>query len=237
MPHNSQQQELDKFAALADRWWDPDGEMRPLHDINPERLAYVESLAPLAGQRVLDVGCGAGLLAEAMAAAGAKVTGIDLADELLVAGRAHAEQSQVDVDYACISSRDYAGAHPGAFDVVTCMEMLEHVPEPAAIVDDCAKLVRPGGTVVFSTINRSPAAWLLAIAGAEYVLGLLPRGTHEYARLIRPSELANHARHAGLQVRDIVGMHYNPLTRGARIGGRPDVNYFLHAVRPDAGHR
>lgn len=232
MSANTQQDELARFAGMADRWWDPDGEMRPLHDINPVRLAYINEHAPLAGLKVLDVGCGAGLLSEAMAEAGAEVTGIDLAGELIEAARVHAGETGVAVDYRITSTRDFAADHAGAFDVVTCLEMLEHVPEPDAIIDDCAHLVRPGGQVFFSTINRSPKAWLFAIAGAEYVLGLLPQGTHSYEQLLRPSELAAWSRRSGLDVREIPGLHYNPFLRTGRIGGRPDVNYFLHAVRP-----
>lgn len=229
--NKTQQDELNKFAALADRWWEPSGEMRPLHDINPVRLAYIDERAPLAGKKVLDVGCGAGILAEAMALAGAQVTGIDLAPELLQAGRHHAKQSGASLDYECISTRDFANTHAGSFDIVTCMEMLEHVPEPGPIIDDCARLAKAGGALFFSTINRSPKAWLLAIAGAEYVLGLLPQGTHDYNKLIKPSELTQWARHAGLEIHEIAGMHYNPFLHSARIGGAPDVNYFLYATK------
>jgi 2-polyprenyl-6-hydroxyphenyl methylase/3-demethylubiquinone-9 3-methyltransferase len=228
---NAQQDELGKFAALADRWWQPDGEMRPLHDINPARLRFVNERAPLRDQQVLDVGCGAGILSEAMADIGAQVTGIDLAEELLTAGRRHAEEQGVAVDYRCISTRDLAAEATGRYDVVTCMEMLEHVPEPQAIVDDCARLVKPGGAVFFSTINRNAMAWALAIAGAEYILGLLPRGTHDYAKLIKPSELGHWARQSGLTIKQVTGLHYNPLLRSARIGGRPDVNYLMYCVR------
>lgn len=227
----SQDEELAKFGALADRWWDAEGEMRPLHDINPARLGWIDARANLAGKTVLDVGCGAGLLAEGMVRCGAAVTGIDLAPELIEAGRTHADQSGLDIDYRCVSTRELAAVQAGAFDVVTCLEMLEHVPEPGAIVADCARLCAPGGALFFSTINRSTKAWLLAIAGAEYLLGLLPRGTHDYAKLIRPSELAQHCRRAGLEVHEIVGLHYNPFLRDARIGGRPDVNYFVYATR------
>lgn len=231
---NTDQSELDKFAALADQWWNPQGDMQPLHDINPERLAYVDQRAPLDGSRVLDVGCGAGLLTEAMAAAGATATGIDLNEPLLEAGRVHARQTGVSVDYHCVTTRDYANDHVGAFDTVICMEMLEHVPEPAVIVDDCARLLRPGGMAFFSTINRSPKAWLMAIAGAEYVLGLLPQGTHDYNKLIKPSQLSTWVRHAGLDTHEIVGMRYNPFLHTASIGGRPDVNYFIHASKGDS---
>lgn len=231
MSSNFQQEELSKFAALANHWWDREGQMRTLHDINPARLAYMDQRTPLAGKKVLDVGCGAGILSEAMALAGAEVTGIDLAPELLEAGRLHAAETGANLHYECVSTRDYAAAHAGQFDIVTCMEMLEHVPEPRVIVDDCARLAKSGGQVFFSTINRSPKAWLLAIAGAEYVLGLVPQGTHEYAKLIKPSELSQWARNAQLHVQEIAGMHYNPLLHSAKIGGSPDVNYFLHAQK------
>lgn len=231
MPSN-QQAELDKFDAMAADWWDPSGHMRPLHDINPLRTAYIEHRAGgLAGKRVLDVGCGAGLLAEAMAARGARVTGIDLAQQAVEAARRHAEQSRLDIDYRVVSSRDLAAELAGAFDIVVAYEMLEHVDEPAYVVDDCARLTAAGGHTFFSTINRTPKAWALAIGGAEYVLGLLPRGTHEYAKLIRPAELSAYCRHADLDVVDISGMRYNPLTRHAALGARPDVNYFVHARR------
>ncbi|MDN5863347.1 MAG: bifunctional 2-polyprenyl-6-hydroxyphenol methylase/3-demethylubiquinol 3-O-methyltransferase UbiG [Salinisphaera sp.] len=228
-----QQEELARFGALAARWWDPDGEMRPLHDINPARVKWIDERAGLAGKKVLDVGCGAGLLAEAMARAGACVTAIDLAPELIEAGRVHAAAAGLEIDYRCVATRELAAGVPGQFDLVTCLEMLEHVTEPQAIVDDCARLLAAGGDAVFSTINRSPRAWLLAIAGAEYLLGLLPRGTHDYSQLIRPSELSAWVRRSGLAVREITGLHYNPFLHTARIGGRPDVNYFLHATKSE----
>lgn len=233
MNTNTQQDELDKFAGMASRWWDPDGEMRPLHDINPVRLAWINERAPLSGQKVLDIGCGAGLLSEGMAQAGAEVTGIDLAGELIEAARSHADEAGVAVDYRVSSTRELAAEQAGGFDVVTCLEMLEHVPEPDAIIDDCARLLRPGGQAFFSTINRSPKAWLFAIAGAEYVLGLLPQGTHSYEQFLRPAELSKWSRRSGLDVREIVGMQYNPFLRTAQIRGRPDVNYFVHAVIPE----
>ena len=225
--------EIDKFEALAAHWWDPDGEFRPLHEINPLRLGWIEGRAGgLAGKRVLDVGCGGGILSEAMAQRGATVVGIDLAAEALAAAARHAEASGVEVDYRCIGTEDLAMEEPAAFDVVTCMELLEHVPDPAAIVDACARLAKPGGTLVFATINRNPKAWLLAIVGAEYVLGLLPRGTHEYAKLVRPSELAAWARAAGLDPAAERGLAYNPLTRRYRLTDDVDVNYMLACRRP-----
>lgn len=226
--------EVGKFDDLAARWWDPDGECRPLHEINPLRLGWIEHrVGGLAGKRVVDVGCGGGILSEAMARRGAEVVGIDLADEALEAARTHAEEQGVAVEYRCIGTEVLADAEPGAFDVVTCMEMLEHVPDPAAIVEACARLVKPGGAVLFSTINRNPKAWLFAIVGAEYLLGLLPRGTHEYAKLIRPSELAAWARASGLDPYAERGLTYNPLTQRYRLTGDTDVNYLLACRRPD----
>ncbi|MBS62497.1 bifunctional 2-polyprenyl-6-hydroxyphenol methylase/3-demethylubiquinol 3-O-methyltransferase UbiG [Salinisphaera sp.] len=231
---SDQNAELAKFGRMAEHWWDTSGEMRPLHDINPLRTDFIDRRAPLAGKRVLDVGCGAGILSEALARRGAQVTGLDLAPELIEAAKAHAEDSGLDIDYRCISSGDLMREAPGAFDIVVCYEMLEHVDTPAYVVDDCAMLTAPGGNLFFSTINRSPKAWLLAIGGAEYVLGLLPRGTHEYSKLIRPSELGAWCRRAHLEVAEIAGMHYNPFTRRASLTQRPDVNYFLHARKPAA---
>lgn len=232
MPSN-QQAELNKFDAMAAQWWDPSGAMRPLHDINPLRTDYIERRAGLKGKRVLDVGCGAGLLSEAMAGRGAQVTGIDLAGETIEAARHHAQQSGLTIDYRVISSRELVDEMAGAFDIVVGYEMLEHVDEPAHVVGDCTALVAAGGDLFFSTINRSPMAWALAIGGAEYVLGLLPRGTHEYAKLIKPAELSAFCRHAGLHVADVTGMRYNPLTHAASLDHRPDVNYFLHARKPE----
>ena len=222
--------ELAKFSALAHRWWDPTSEFRPLHEINPLRLGHIERLAGgLAGKRVLDVGCGGGILAEAMAGLGAQVTGIDLAEKPLKVAMLHRLETGRDVDYRLASAEEMAEESPAAFDVVTCMEMLEHVPDPAAVVGACARLAKPGGWVFFSTINRNPKSFLLAIVGAEYVLGLLPRGTHEYARFIKPSELAAHCRAAGLAVADLTGMTYNPLTRVYSLGKDVDVNYLIGA--------
>ena len=220
--------ELAKFSALAHRWWDPTSEFRPLHEINPLRLGHLERLAGgFAGKRVLDVGCGGGILAEAMAARGAQVTGIDLAEKPLKVAMLHGLESGSGVSYRLVAAEALALEAPESFDVVTCMEMLEHVPDPASIVRACSQLVRPGGHVFFSTINRNPKSFLFAIVGAEYVLRLLPRGTHEYARFIRPSELAAHCRAAGLAVADITGMTYNPLTKVYALGRDVDVNYLV----------
>jgi 2-polyprenyl-6-hydroxyphenyl methylase/3-demethylubiquinone-9 3-methyltransferase len=218
--------ELAKFSALAHRWWDPTSEFRPLHEINPLRLGHIERLVGgLAGKRVLDVGCGGGILAEAMAGKGASVTGIDLADKPLKVAMLHGLETGSQVEYRLVSAEAMAAEAPGAFDVVTCMEMLEHVPDPASTVAACARLAKPGGWIVFSTINRNPKSFLFAIVGAEYVLRLLPRGTHEYARFIRPSELAAHCRAAGLAIADLTGMTYNPLARTYALGRDVDVNY------------
>jgi len=223
--------EISKFDAAAPRWWDPDGDFRPLHDLNPARLDYIEARAGLAGRRALDVGCGGGLLAEGMARRGARVTGIDLAPAALEVARLHALEAGIDVDYRDIAVEALAAAEPGAFDLVTCLEMLEHVPDPAGVLQAIARLVRPGGDVVCSTINRNPKAFALAIVGAEYVLRLLPRGTHQYSRLIRPSELARWARAAGLELVDLAGLEYNPATRRARVSADTSVNYLAHFRR------
>ncbi len=224
--------ELAKFSALAHRWWDPTSEFRPLHEINPLRLAHVEKLAGgLAGKSVLDVGCGGGILAEAMAARGAKVTGIDLADKPLKVALLHRLETGSAVDYRLVSAETLAEESPGAYDVVTCMELLEHVPDPPSTIRACATLARPGGMVFFSTLNRNAKSFLLAIVGAEYVLNLLPRGTHEYARFIRPSELSRACREAGLRVSDLTGMTYNPFTKTYSLGRDVDVNYILGTVK------
>lgn len=228
---NLDSREIAKFDALAARWWDPGGEFRPLHAINPLRLDYVDGRAPLAGKRVLDVGCGGGLLAEGMAARGARVTGIDLSDGALKVGRLHLKESGLQVDYRLQSAESLAEEMAGSFDVVTCMEMLEHVPDPGSIIAACAKLLRPGGQVLFSTLNRNLKSFGLAIVGGEYLLRLIPPGTHEYAKFIRPSELDAWARAAGLSHRHSTGLHYNPLTRHYRLGPGLDVNYFMHFSR------
>jgi 2-polyprenyl-6-hydroxyphenyl methylase/3-demethylubiquinone-9 3-methyltransferase len=224
--------EISKFDAAAPRWWDPDGEFRPLHDLNPARLDYIDSRARLAGRRVLDVGCGGGLLAEGMARRGARVTGIDLAPEALEVARLHALETDVAVEYRQVAVEALADSNPAGFDLVTCLEMLEHVPDPAAVVGALARLVRPGGDVICSTINRNAKAFALAIVGAEYVLRLLPMGTHRYGRLIRPSELTRWARVAGLDLADLAGLEYDPLSRKARVSGDVSVNYLAHFRRP-----
>ncbi len=226
--------EIAKFEELAHRWWDPHGEFRPLHEINPLRLDYIERRAGgLAGKRVLDVGCGGGILAEAMAARGAQVTGIDMGEAPLAVARLHGRESGIEVDYRQLTAEELAEAEPGTFDVVTCMELLEHVPHPAGTVAACAHLVKPGGDAFFSTINRNPKSYLFAIIGAEYVLRLLPKGTHDYARFIRPSELEAWARKAGLVLREITGMTYNPFTRRYSLGRDIDVNYLVHCQPRD----
>lgn len=222
---NTDPREVAKFEALASGWWDPQGAFKALHDINPLRLRFVEGSEALAGKKVLDVGCGGGILAESMAMRGATVTAIDASQAALGSARAHLEESGVEVDYVCATAEQAAEQRPGAFDLVTCMELLEHVPEPASVVRACARLARPGGELIFSTINRNPKAYLLAVIGAEYVLGLLPRGTHEYAKFIRPSELDAWSRNAGLTLEALRGLNYNPLTRHYRLADDVDVNY------------
>ncbi|MDX1605288.1 MAG: bifunctional 2-polyprenyl-6-hydroxyphenol methylase/3-demethylubiquinol 3-O-methyltransferase UbiG [Candidatus Competibacterales bacterium] len=233
MSANVDRGEIAKFEGLASRWWDPHSEFKPLHDINPLRLDYIDERAGLAGKRVLDVGCGGGILAEAMAARGAEVVGIDLAEAPLAVARLHLMESGDEsvrraVDYRHASAEDLALQEPAGFDIVTCLEMLEHVPDPAAVVAACRQLVKPAGQVFFSTINRNPKSFLFAIVGAEYILRLLPKGTHEYRKLIRPSELEAWARAAGLETVDLIGMHYNPLTRRYWLAPGLDVNYMAH---------
>jgi 2-polyprenyl-6-hydroxyphenyl methylase/3-demethylubiquinone-9 3-methyltransferase len=230
---NSDPAELAKFSQLAHRWWDPQGEFRPLHEINPLRLAWIERQAPLEERDALDVGCGGGILAEAMARRGARVTGIDLAEKPLKVAQLHLLESRLEVRYELASAEDYAARHAGGFDVLTCMEMLEHVPDPASAVAACARLLRPGGRAIFSTINRNPKAYLFAVIGAEYVLNLLPKGTHDYARFIRPSELAQWCRASGLRTLEMTGMQYNPLPRRDRLGPDCDVNYLLCCAKDD----
>jgi len=232
---NADPAELEKFSELAHRWWDAEGEFRPLHQINPLRLAWIDGIAALAGKQVLDVGCGGGILAEAMARSGARVTGIDLATKPLRVAQLHALETGVSgLDYREVSAEALADEAPASFDVVTCMEMLEHVPDPASVVAACARLVKPGGWGFFSTINRNPKSFAFAIVGAEYVLKLLPRGTHEWSRFITPSELAATCRAAQLDVRQMRGMQYNPLTRRYWLDGDTRVNYLVATQRPAA---
>lgn len=231
---NADPAELARFGQLAARWWDPNGEARPLHDLNPARLGYVAERVRLDGAEVLDVGCGGGLLSEALAARGGRVTALDLSPEVLEAARLHLYESGLKVDYREQSVESLAQECPQRFDAVTCMEMLEHVPDPASVVEACARLLKPGGRLFLSTLNRTPAAFGLAIVGAEYVMRLLPRGTHRYAQFIRPSELAGAIRSAGLELEDVSGLHYNPLTRSASVGGHTQVNYLACACKPEA---
>ena len=223
--------ELAKFTALAQSWWDPKGPSKPLHDLNPLRLRYVEHAAALRDKRILDVGCGGGILSEAMARAGARVLGIDLSQAVLDVAELHALEGKVAAEYRLIPAEQLAQEQPAAFDLVTCMEMLEHVPDPAASVKALAALVRPGGDVIVSTLNRNPLAFAVAIVGAEYVARVLPRGTHEYLKFIRPSELARWGREAGLELKDLTGIAYNPLTRSFRLSPNTDVNYLAHFIR------
>ena len=224
--------ETARFDRLAARWWDPDGESRPLHDLNPVRLDYIAARAPLAGARALDVGCGGGLLSEALAASGAEVVGIDLAPAVLAVARLHLHESGLAVDYREVAAESLAAESPGRFDVVACMEMLEHVPDPASVIRACATLLKPGGALFLSTLNRTPKAFGAAILGAEYLLGLLPRGTHHYAQFLRPSEIATAIRGAGLVLEEVSGIAYNPFTRHARLTADVDVNYLMCARKP-----
>jgi 2-polyprenyl-6-hydroxyphenyl methylase/3-demethylubiquinone-9 3-methyltransferase len=229
---NVDQAEIQKFEALAHRWWDPEGDFKPLHDINPARLDFIAERAPLENTRVVDVGCGGGILAEAMARAGARVTGMDMAGSPLSVARLHALESGVEVEYLESTAEALADTRPGQYQIVTCLEMLEHVPDIHSTIAACAALAAPGAELFFSTINRNPKAWALAVVGAEYVLGLLPRGTHDYAKFIKPHELAAAVRAAGLEVVEITGMSYNPFTRKTSLGRDLDVNYLLHARKP-----
>ncbi len=232
MNSNVDPAEVGKFEELASRWWDPSSEFKPLHDINPLRLDFIDRHAGLEGKRVVDVGCGGGILSEAMAARGAEVVGIDAGKAPLTVARLHALESGIELDYRQTTAEALAGEEPESFDIVTCMEMLEHVPDPASVVTALARLVKPGGHVFLSTINRTPKAYLFAIVGAEYLLRMLPKGTHDYKKFIRPSELERWARAAGLEFRHMTGMTYNPLTRHYRLEEDFDVNYLVHAVRP-----
>jgi len=228
---NFSQAELDKFNELAHRWWDPQGPQKALHALNPARLGYVADRVALRGARVLDLGCGGGLLSEALAGAGADVTAIDLAPDLLKIARLHGLESGIRVDYRQVSAEALAAEAPGAFDAITCMEMLEHVPDPASVLRACATLLRPGGRLFVSTLNRTPAAFALAIVGAEYVARLLPKGTHQYRDFIRPSELATWMRTSGLQLEDVSGLVYEPWRNAARLSSRTDVNYLACALK------
>ncbi len=228
---NIDQAELAKFESAAARWWDPGGEFKPLHDLNPLRLEYLESKVALAGKRVLDVGCGGGILAEGLALCSADVTGIDVGAASLTAARLHLLESGLKVDYRQITVEQFAAQNPAAFDVVACMELLEHVPDPASVVQACAQLVKPGGLVFFSTLNRNPKSYLFAVLGAEYLLRMLPRGTHDYGKFIRPAELAAWLRESGLTLRELMGMNYNPLTRHYSLSRDVSVNYFACAER------
>ncbi len=220
--------EIRKFEELAYRWWDTESEFKPLHDINPLRLNYIDDRTHLQGKKVIDIGCGGGILAESMARRGASVTGIDMGETPLSVARLHALETQIEVDYRQISAEEMAAEAAGQFDAVTCMEMLEHVPDPASVIAACSTLVKPGGDVFFSTINRNPKAFMLAIVGAEYVMNMLPKGTHEYGKFIKPSELERWARSVGLELRNISGMTYNPLFQSYRLGKDVDVNYLMH---------
>ena len=228
---NADPHELDKFSQLAHRWWDPHSEFKPLHEINPLRLEWINRHANLAGKAVLDIGCGGGILSESMAHLGADVTGIDLSEKALGVARLHLLESGKKVDYRMISAEELATQAPGAFDVVTCMEMLEHVPDPTSVIAACSALAKPGGHVFFSTISRNPKAYLLAVIGAEYILQMLPKGTHDYAKFIKPSELSRWAKSVGLEPDELIGMSYNPLTRKYSLGNNTDVNYLVHTVK------
>ncbi len=229
---NADPAELQKFSALAHRWWDVNSEFKPLHDINPLRLDAIDRIAPLAGQRVLDVGCGGGILSESMAVRGAHVTGIDMAEKPLKVAQLHLLESGRDVDYRTATVESIAQSEPGTYDIVTCMEMLEHVPDPASTVHACGAAAKSGARLFFSTLNRNPKSYLFAIIGAEYVLRLLPRGTHDYAKFIKPSELAAFCRDAGLEVTGLIGMSYNPLTKVYSLNTDTSVNYILHCRKP-----
>lgn len=234
MSNNVDPAEIAKFEQLASRWWDREGEFKPLHEINPLRANYIDGHAPVANRKLLDVGCGGGILAEAMVHRGAEVTAIDMGEAPLNVARLHALESGIEVDYRQVTAEALAEEMPGHFDIVTCLEMLEHVPDPASVICACAKLVKPGGHLFFSTINRTAKGWLFAVVGAEYLLQLLPKGTHEYGKFVRPSELGKWLREAGLALRDMTGMTYNPITRIYRLNDRDvDVNYLMYASKPE----
>ncbi|MDP7482308.1 MAG: bifunctional 2-polyprenyl-6-hydroxyphenol methylase/3-demethylubiquinol 3-O-methyltransferase UbiG [Arenicellales bacterium] len=227
---NIDHNEIAKFEALATRWWDPESEFRTLHQINPLRLEFINERAPLEGKKVLDVGCGGGILSESMATRGARVTGIDMGEKPLAVAKLHLKESGLEVDYRQTTAEALAIEEPKSFDIITCMEMVEHVPNPASVINACSRLVRPGGELFFSTINRTPKAWLFAIIGAEYLLNILPKGTHSYEKFIRPSELERWARESGLVTKEITGMHYNPFTDRYWLAPGVEVNYLLHST-------
>ena len=224
--------EVAKFNELASRWWDPNSEFKPLHDINPLRVNYINLHSPVAGLAVADIGCGGGLVSEGIARLGATVTGIDMGEAPINVAKLHLLESQLDIEYLQMTAEELADQRTGHYDIVTCLEMLEHVPEPASIVSACAKLLKPGGTAYFSTINRNPKAWLFAIVGAEYILNMLPKGTHEYAKLIQPAELDEWARNADLETQHMIGMHYNPFTKHYKLDQGVDVNYLMRCTKP-----
>lgn len=229
--NNVDPNEIKKFEDLASRWWDPESEFQPLHAINPLRTEYINLHSPVKGLKVLDVGCGGGLISEAMSAFGADVTGIDMGEAPLSVAKLHLLESGEQVEYIKITAEELAEQRPNQYDVVTCLEMLEHVPNPSSVIEACAKMVKPGGDVYFSTINRNPKAWLMAIVGAEYVLNMLPKGTHEYNKFIKPSELSEYARHSGLELQRMIGLHYNPLSKIYKLAPGVDVNYMIHCKR------
>jgi len=231
---NIDRAELAKFEAIASRWWDPESEFRPLHDINPLRLNYIDERCNLSGKTVIDIGCGGGILSESMAKRGANVTGIDMGEAPLAVAKLHKLESGVEVNYLHSTAEAFAEQKPGSYDIVTCLEMLEHVPDPASVIKACAKLAKPGGHVFFSTINRNPKSFVFAIVGAEYVLNLLPKGTHDYKKLIRPSELSKWSRAARLSVTEVTGMAYNPFMKRYKLGRDASVNYLIHTQKPEA---
>lgn len=228
---NADQTEIEKFSALAHRWWDPTSEFKPLHAINPLRLDWIQKHAELTGKKVLDVGCGGGILTESMAKVGAQAKGIDLSEKALKVAELHSLETGIAVDYEFISAENLASKEAGQYDVVTCMEMLEHVPEPLSIIQSCSRLVKPGGKVFFSTLNRNPKSYLLAIIGAEYILKMLPKGTHDYKKFIKPSELGNYLREANLEMNEIIGLSYNPITQVYSLGRDTDVNYLVACTK------